>query len=62
GLCGALYATKLILESNDLDGFDDIKEAFKKAAGSDKCREIRALKKLSCADCVSKAAEFLDNS
>lgn len=60
GICGALYATKRILEANDLGGFENIKAAFKSEAGSDKCKEIKALKKLSCADCVSKAAEFLD--
>jgi hypothetical protein len=60
GLCGALYAVKLIMERGGYGEFEKIRSAFKEAAGSDKCREIRALKKLSCAECVSMAAELLD--
>lgn len=60
GCCGALYAVSNILKRNGSSEIDNCKEEFIKASGSTKCREIRAMKKLTCAGCVEKAAEILE--
>lgn len=60
GCCGALYAASHILKRNGSSEIDNCNEDFIKAAGSTKCREIRAMKKLTCAGCVEKASEILE--
>ena len=62
GCCGALYAAQHVLKSASSEEIEKCNEAFIKAAGSNKCREIRSMKKLVCLGCVEKAAEFLENS
>ncbi len=61
GMCGALYAVKLITEDLDPSFFEKIKRNFKEETGSTFCREIRRLNKLSCRECVALAAENLEN-
>lgn len=60
GLCGALFAAKKILGDSDLT--NDLEEQFIEKAGSEKCREIRRLKKISCSECVRIAASILQDS
>ena len=56
GLCGALYAACLLVPSRE----EELKAAFAARLGSLHCKEIRAAKKHSCADCVAEAAELLE--
>ncbi len=62
GYCGAFYAVQCILEKHfplySLKGMEQLRFS----AGSLKCREIKALKKLSCIGCVEKAAEVVAGS
>ena len=60
GFCGALYAAKVILEKQSPEKSQDVEKAFLACAGSTKCKEIRALHKLSCLGCIEKAAEWLE--
>ena len=62
GYCGALYASRHILKNANSVEIGKITEDFIKTAGSDKCKEIRAMKKLTCLGCVEKAAEILEVS
>jgi len=63
GLCGAVYAVQKILEMNDrADSFCHFSDYFSKEHGSLKCKEIRALKKISCIKCVEEAAIYLDKN
>jgi hypothetical protein len=62
GCCGALYAVRQMLKNEAPGEIEKRNTEFIKAAGSDKCGEIRSMKKLSCLGCVEKAAEFLENS
>jgi hypothetical protein len=57
GLCGAIYAAQLV---SDDDKRAALNERFADAAGSLGCREIRAMKKLSCLACVEWAAALLE--
>lgn len=61
GQCGSLYAAKLILEKEAPHRLADCEKALLERAGSVRCREIRKLNRLSCAGCVEKVAEFVDN-
>ncbi|MFA6102585.1 MAG: C-GCAxxG-C-C family (seleno)protein [Victivallaceae bacterium] len=56
GVCGAIYAAEHIL--NDRTLIDELKETFKREAGSHCCREIKAAGRLSCAGCVDLAADL----
>lgn len=58
GMCGALYAAKILI--SDCRDFEKVKRLFEDVAGSSKCLEIKAKKKLPCAGCVLLAAEFVD--
>ncbi|MFA6320609.1 MAG: C-GCAxxG-C-C family (seleno)protein [Candidatus Omnitrophota bacterium] len=60
GVCGAYYAAKFMLEGKHKDKIRACEEMFLLNAGSVKCKEIRALKKLPCLGCVEKIAEFLE--
>lgn len=57
GRCGALHGALELLGDKCRA---DAGEAFLAAAGSLECREIRALKKLWCEDCVALAAEIVE--
>lgn len=61
GECGAYYAVKRILSGRCPDRVMEYEVYFSERAGSTKCKEIRQLKKLSCAGCVEAAAVFADN-
>lgn len=55
GLCGAVYAACLLAPQRA----DELKSAFAAGVGSLYCKEIRAAKEHSCAECVAEAAELL---
>lgn len=61
GLCGAFYAARCIMEHHLSHRLEDGLKQLQKAAGSLKCKEIKALKKLPCHECVAKAAEVLED-
>lgn len=60
GECGAYCAAKCLLKKNHPEKLKDFEDYFTNIAGSVNCREIRAMRKLSCIGCVEKAAEYLD--
>lgn len=60
GYCGAVYAAKRLLEVSGSDKVVTLHEIFKEIAGSVKCREIKALRKISCLECVQRAAETVE--
>jgi hypothetical protein len=61
GLCGAFYAVKYLSEKNSvINDFAEFEKHFVELAGSVKCAEIRAAKKISCLDCVKKCGAFLE--
>jgi Putative redox-active protein (C_GCAxxG_C_C) len=62
GYCGAFYSAKCILEKHFPDRVKEGMEQLRASAGSLKCLEIKALKKLSCAGCVEKAVEVIEGS
>jgi hypothetical protein len=55
GLCGAIYAACQLAP----DRAEELKSAFAAGVGSLYCKEIRAAKEHSCAECVAEAAELL---
>lgn len=57
GCCGALYAAGLLIREKEAK--DSIHRRFVATAGSDRCREIRQLGRLSCGECVELAAGLL---
>ncbi|MBF0479910.1 MAG: C-GCAxxG-C-C family protein [Candidatus Omnitrophica bacterium] len=59
GQCGSLYAAKVILENSYPEMIKECESVFLAQAGSLKCKDIRAFKKLSCLGCVEKAAEYI---
>jgi hypothetical protein len=56
GLCGAIYAACLLAPNRA----EELKAAFVAGVGSLYCKEIRAAKEHSCAECVAEAAEMLE--
>lgn len=60
GRCGALHAAQFILGGSQTEEAKKCEEIFLQAAGSSKCKEIRAMNKLSCLGCVEKSAEILE--
>ncbi len=56
GYCGAVYAAKRLLEASGSEKVVTLHEIFQGLAGSVKCREIKALRKISCLECVTQAA------
>lgn len=60
GYCGAFYAAKCILDHHFPHRSGESMEKLASSAGSLKCREIKALKKLPCVGCVEKAAEAVE--
>ncbi len=59
GYCGAFYAAKVILEKRFPEKFKDTENELIAHAGSTKCKEIRALRKLSCLGCIEKIGGVL---
>ncbi len=59
GMCGALFAAKVLLGNSDRA--DELEQRFCEAAGSIKCREILKLKRISCDDCVDVAEALLQD-
>ena len=57
GVCGALHAATRLTPSETVQA--GMAERFKVAAGSDRCREIRRAKRLTCEECVRLAAELV---
>jgi len=57
GMCGALYAANIILNSPDKK--QKAEHMFFREGGSTKCIEIRQAKTISCKDCVKLAAHTL---
>ncbi len=60
GLCGAYYAARYLIDEKDPALAARLEREFAAAAGSLKCKEIRALRRLTCLGCVEKAADILD--
>jgi hypothetical protein len=60
GHCGSFYAAKIILEKQYPDVLKECENLFLQHAGSTKCKQIRASRKLSCLGCVEKAAECIE--
>jgi hypothetical protein len=58
GRCGALHAAMQLAHESSL--LQDLIAAFLAKAGSEHCKQIRAMKKVSCAQCVELAARILD--
>jgi hypothetical protein len=57
GVCGALHAALKLAGKNETK--ETLQQQFAEKAGSERCREIRRLKKLSCEGCVELAAKVL---
>jgi len=57
GVCGALHAALRL--ARDVETKKVLRQVFREQAGSEQCREIRALKRLGCAACVELAAATL---
>jgi hypothetical protein len=58
GLCGALYAGKLLL--GDERRSQQLTREFENQAGSASCKQILKLKYISCKECVAVTARLLD--
>jgi hypothetical protein len=57
GLCGALYAAKLLLD--DVEDKAALEKTFVDKAKYATCREIRKNRTLPCIQCIEAAAELL---
>ena len=60
GYCGAFYAVNCILGKYSPERLAEGMEMLRASAGSLKCGEIKALKKLPCVGCVEKSAEVIE--
>lgn len=58
GVCGALYAAQVLLDDDQLTL--QLRRQFDESAGASTCKPIRKKKIMSCKDCVSFAAEFVE--
>jgi hypothetical protein len=58
GACGAFHAARVLLGGQEL--LEPVAQAFEIRAGSTRCREIRAGRKLSCRECVALSAHELE--
>jgi hypothetical protein len=59
GVCGALHAALLFVEAAEEK--EAVRQAFAQRAGSERCREIKKSKLLSCAQCVELASSLIDS-
>ncbi len=55
GLCGAIYAAKLVTGRNP----EELEAEFAKRIGSSKCAEIKGERMAPCEECVRVATELL---
>jgi len=62
GMCGAVYAVEKICTRKGNLKFNIFSNKFIQQNGAIKCQEIRKLKKISCAECVEQAVEFLESN
>lgn len=62
GLCGALYAVRVLFREGRENQFQFVHEEFVRQAGSDQCRVIRAARKIGCAECVEIAAGLVEKN
>lgn len=60
GVCGALSAASSLVEEPQIR--ERLRKRFVAEAGSEKCREIRKLGRLTCEECVLLAATLLDGT
>lgn len=60
GYCGAFYAAKCILEKHFPQRSAKGMAELLSAAGSLKCVEVKAIRKLSCVGCVEKSVEVVE--
>ena len=60
GYCGAFYAAKSILERYSPQSTAEKMELLRSFAGSLKCRDIKALKKKNCLECIEKSVEIAE--
>ena len=60
GQCGCLYAARIILEKDHSARIKDCEDMLLSSAGSTKCRDIRASRKLLCLGCVEKVAAYIE--
>lgn len=58
-LCGAIYATELLLDCDDT--IKKIHNQFRDIAGNLTCRELKREGKVGCRECVGIAAELIHN-
>lgn len=54
GMCGALHVVRALIDDSEL--LAKVEREFAHVAGSTKCRQIRAMSRISCRECVSLAA------
>lgn len=59
GRCGALQAVHMLLKDSPRR-IQEHEAVFQAKAGSLRCQEIRALRKLSCVGCVETAARCIE--
>ena len=57
GRCGALHAAMCMLPPEDQE---EVRRRFVESAGAEQCQEIRNLRRFTCADCVRRAAELVE--
>ncbi len=60
GQCGSLYAARVMLGAAHQAEINDCENALLERAGSIKCREIRAARKLACVGCVETIAACIE--
>ncbi len=60
GKCGSLYAAEYLLQRNYPEKIQECQRRYLSIGGSTQCRQIRAMKKLSCVGCVELAAKLLE--
>jgi hypothetical protein len=60
GMCGAAYAAEFVLGmAGIVDENTNVVAHLETLAGSAKCKEIKAHKKLSCVNCVEQCTAYL---
>lgn len=59
GVCGSFYAVQMLIKEQP-ELIEDCRQIFIQQAGSEKCREIKKLRRLSCLGCIAKSVEFLE--
>ena len=60
GVCGALYAIKMLIQESNPETYKIIAKQFKEETGSLFCEEIKELEKKTCKESVGIAARCLE--